>query len=80
MSESTGNQVKMYVDHPKDRSKLTCIIHIPGHSSDECKVLGDFGFKYSKINPTKDQGHDPPKNNKFNRNQDNNAMVQHVVD
>ena len=40
MSESTGKRRKMYVYHPKDGSKLTCLIHGPGHSSDECKVLG----------------------------------------
>ena len=31
---------KRYADHPKDRSKLTCLICGPGHSSYECKVLG----------------------------------------
>ena len=80
MSESTGNHVKMYVDHPKDRSKLTCIIHIPGHSSDEFKVFGAFGFKYSKIRLPQEQGQLTKKMNKSNINQDNNAMVQHAVD
>ena len=56
MSESAGKYIKRYVDHPKDRSKLTCIIHGPGNSSDECKMLGDFGYKYFGIRPTKDRG------------------------
>ena len=38
MSESAGMRIKRCVDHPKDRSKLTCLIHGPVHSSDECKV------------------------------------------
>ena len=38
MSESAGKRKKKYVDCPKDISKLTCIIHGPGNSSDECKV------------------------------------------
>ena len=42
MSESGGKHRKRYVDHPKDRSKLNCLIHGPGHSSDECKVVGDL--------------------------------------
>ena len=44
---------KRYVDRLKSESK-TCFIHSPGHSSDECKVLGDFGTKYAKIKTTKD--------------------------
>ena len=39
----------MYEDHTKDNSKRTCLIHGPGNSSDECKVLGDLGTKYSEI-------------------------------
>ena len=50
---------KRYLDHPKDRSKLTCLIHGPGNSSDECNVLGDFGFKYSKIRTIKDYRQEP---------------------
>ena len=34
MTESSGKRRKRYVYHPKDRSKLTCLIHSPGHSSD----------------------------------------------
>ena len=51
----------------KNRSKQTCLIHGPGNSSDECKVLGDFGSRYSKSRPTKDHGHDPSTKNKVNR-------------
>ena len=47
MSEIAGKRRKMYLDHLNDRSKLTCLIHDPGHSSDECKVLGRFGNKYA---------------------------------
>ena len=53
MSERSDKFRKRYVDHPKDISKLTCLIHGPGHSSYECKVLGNFGSKYSKRRPTK---------------------------
>ena len=34
-SEKGNHAVKFkqrYVDHPRDRSKLTCLIHVPGHS------------------------------------------------
>ena len=44
---------KWYVNHPKDRSKQTCLIHGSIHSSDECKILEDFGNIYVKISPTK---------------------------
>ena len=36
----------------------TCLINYPGHSLDECKVLGDFGSNYSKRRPTKDHGNE----------------------
>ena len=59
MSESSSKSIKRYVYHMKGVSKHTCLAHGPGHSSDECKVLGDFGYKYSKIRPIKDRGNDP---------------------
>ena len=62
MSESAVNRRKGYVDIPRDRYKLTCLIHNPGNSSYACKVLGDFGSKYYKIRPTKDRGNDPTTN------------------
>ena len=57
MSESYDQRKKSYVDPPKDKSKLTCLIHGPGHSSDECNVLGDFISKYFRIRPTSDRRH-----------------------
>ena len=45
MSESVVKRRKRYADQPKDISKLTCLIHGPGHSSDKLKVLDDFGTK-----------------------------------
>ena len=79
MSESAGKRRKRNVDHLKGTPKPTCLIHAPGHSSDEYKVLGDFGSKYDKSWPTKDFGHDPVKINKFNRQKDNNAIVNSEV-
>ena len=35
MSESAVKRRKRYVDHPKNRPKPTCLIHVPMHSSDE---------------------------------------------
>ena len=64
----------------KDRSKHTCFIHCPGNSSYEFKVLWDFGLKYSKRRPTKYRGNEPATKNKFNRQQENNAIVNHAVD
>ena len=42
--------------------------------------MGEFGSKYSKISPTKDRGNDPLTKNKFNRNQENNDIVNHALD
>ena len=79
MNQSSDNIRKRYAYHPKDRSKHTCIINGPGNLSDECKVLGDFGYKYYKNRPTKDSGHETATKEKFNRQQENNAIVNHVV-
>ena len=62
MSDSAGKCRKSYVDHPKDRSKLNFLIHGPGHTSDECYVLGDFGNKYAKCMPTKYRSQEPAIN------------------
>ena len=58
MGESAGNHRKQYLDCPLGESKI-CLINGPGHSYDECKVLGDFGAKYAKGKLTKDRGNHP---------------------
>ena len=80
MSENAAKLREIYLDHPKDISKTTCIIHGPGHSSYEYKILGDFSSKYSKNNSTKDCGHYPVNRKKFNRNQDNNTIFLNAYD
>ena len=57
--KSAGRRRNIYVDRSERKSK-TCLIHGPGYSSDECKVLGDFGAKYAKGKPTKDHGNRIP--------------------
>ena len=42
--------------------------------------MGDFGYNYSKSRSPNERRHDPVSNKKFNRHQDNNAIVNHVVD
>ena len=37
---------KTCVDRPRDIIKLTCPIHGPEHSPEQCKVLNKFGKKY----------------------------------
>ena len=67
------------VDHPKDRSKINCLVHCPVYSSDECKVFVDFGSKYSKSGPSKERWQDPVAE-KNTIQQEKNAIVQHSVD
>ena len=80
MSDSTIKRRKRYVDHTMYISKLPCLIHGPRNSTDECKVLGYFGSKYSKSRPMKLCGQEPAKIEKFNRNQEINDMVHHAAD
>ena len=79
-SESYGKCRKRYIDYPKGKSKPTCLIHVPGSSLDECKILGDFGSKYAKIGPNKDRGKNPANINKCNKQQENNVIVNITVD
>ena len=46
----------------------------------EWKVPGDFVYNYAKSMPTKDRENDPENINKFNRQQENNAIVNSEVD
>ena len=38
---------------PRDRSKITCLIHGTGHYSEKFKVLNEFGTRYAAIRPLK---------------------------
>ena len=80
MSEIAGKCRKRCLDYPKGKYKPTCIIHDPVYYSDECKVLGNFGSKYAKNMPTKDRRNNNVLRKKFNRQQDNNTIVNIVVD
>ena len=42
--------------------------------------MGDFGSKYSKRRHTKDRRNNQATRNKFNRQKDENAIVNHAVD
>ena len=79
MSESIRKHRKRYEDNQNNRFKNTYLIHVPGNSSDEFKVLRNFGSRYTKISPTKDCNHDLTTKNKFKRHQNNNAIVNHKV-
>ena len=69
---------KAYVNHSKRKSK-TYLIHGLRHSSDECKVLGDFVYNFDKSKHTKDHENHPILKKKY-RPIDNNAIINNVVD
>ena len=47
MNDRSVKLRKMYVDHPNDILKLTYIIHGPGNSLYECKVLENNTNRYN---------------------------------
>ena len=53
MSKISVKRNQRYVYHMRDLSKLTCLIRVPGNSSDKFKVLKLFRSKYTKGIPTK---------------------------
>ena len=63
-----------------DIFQLTCLIHGPGNSSDECKVLNYFGNKYSIGGPFKEHRWYPTTNKKFGKKQEVNGIFQQSVD
>ena len=79
MGESSGKRQKRYVYCSKIESK-PCLIHGPGHFSDECKVLGEFGAKFAKGKPNKDHGNNPIPRGEFNRHLENNDIINDVMD
>ena len=68
MGGSSVKSRKLYVDCLTGKSKI-CLIHGSGHSSDECKVLRDFGVKYDKRKPTKEHWNHPVQREIINRQQ-----------
>ena len=46
VGNNSGNFNQGYVDHPIDKSKLTCLIHVNFHSLEQCKFLNDFDKRY----------------------------------
>ena len=80
MSESASKCRKRYTEHPKDRLKTTCLIHVPEYSSDECNVLGYFDFKYAKTRPNMEYGQHSANRKEFNRQQENNYIVKLEAD
>ena len=80
ISQSADLCRKRYVDHTEGRSKLNCLVHSPGHSSDECKVLRNFCSKYFKRRPNKYCIQEPSPQKEFFRQQYNNSIVQNSVD
>ena len=79
MGQCTGKRKQSYVNHPRDRSKPTCLIYGHGNSSDECKLQTDFGTKYVKSRPFKERKQYPTSNKKFEKDQEVNAIFQHAV-
>ena len=79
MDESAGKLRKQFVDFSKSKSK-TCIIHGLGNSSDECKVLGEFGTKQAKGKSDKDHGNNLVPRGKTNRQKSINSIINKAVD
>ena len=79
ISESDGKLRKINVDYPEGKYKSTCVIHGSSNSSDECKVLGDFGSAYDKIYLLRTAG-TIPYQECLNRNEEKNYIVDSAVD
>ena len=76
---SAVNCRKQYVYFSKSEFK-TCMIHSIGHSSDECKVLGEFRTNYAASQTTKYRGRNPVPRKIFQKKQENHAIINNVGD
>ena len=77
--ESACKRKKRYVDSLTGKPKI-CLIHSPGHSSEECKVLGDIVTKYAKNRTTKDHGSRHVSRGEIKRQQENSSIINNAVD
>ena len=53
MGKLDGKRNQRYVDLPRDRSKLTCMIHEPRHYLEKCKILNEFITEHASGRPFK---------------------------
>ena len=56
------------------------MIHGAINYSDGCKVLGEFGTKYSAAQPNKDLGRNTIPRRRFHKKQENHDIINNVVD
>ena len=77
--ESSGKRIKLYA-YCLTRESKTCLIHSHMHTSNEYKVLGDFGTKYDIVKHTKYHGIHTEPMDVFNRKQETNAVINNMVD
>ena len=56
------------------------MIHGLLNSSDECKVLVEFGTKYAAAQPKKNHGRNPVTKNVFHEKQENHTIIDSMVD
>ena len=56
------------------------MIHGPGYSSDECKVLGEFGTNYASVQPKKDCGSNTITRKEFQKKQENHTIIDNNMD
>ena len=56
------------------------MIHGLRHSSDECKVLGEFLTKYAADQPTKNRGSNTIPKKGFHKKQENHTIIDNMVD
>ena len=68
MSGIAVKRRKQYVGHQTGKLEI-CLIQGSGNSSDEFKVLRDFGAKYDEGKPNKVHGNNPVTREKNNRHQ-----------
>ena len=76
----SGKRKQNYSDHLRYKSKINCLIHSPGHLSDECKVLNDFGDKYAKGRDFGEHRKGPISNKTFGKKQEINYIIQNEVE
>ena len=56
------------------------MIHCIGHSSDECKILGGFGTKYTAAQPTNNRGSNPIPKKVIRKIKINHSILDNIVD
>ena len=75
MGKQNNKHKQRCVARPRDILILNCLIHGPGKSSEQCKVLNNFGTSYAASRTFEELIQEPTSDKSTRKNQEINTIV-----